>query len=235
MKTKWPIWVFAFLFVAGFAQRLPASPNSLTQAEKEDGWQLLFDGESMDLWRGARSEFFPEKGWIIQDGLLRVQGGGGDIVTRERYSEFELKLDFLFTEGANSGIKYFVNFYGDTPLGLEYQILDDEKHPDGAQGVGGNRTLASLYDLIPPEGKQIYPAGEWNTARILAKDGHVEHWLNGKKVLEYPRGSQIFRALVQKSKYADLKNFGCQPDGHILLQEHGDVVTFRNIKIKILK
>ena len=121
-------------------------------------------------------------------------------------------------------------------IGLEFQLLDDENHPDAKLGVGGNRTIGSLYDLIPPlAGKVVNPVGEWNHARILAKNNHIEHWLNGKKVVEYERGTQIYRALVQKSKYAVYPGFGEAAEGHILLQDHGNSVSFRNIKIKEIK
>ncbi|MGM0531358.1 MAG: 3-keto-disaccharide hydrolase [Bacteroidota bacterium] len=225
--------------------------NHLTEEEKQEGWELLFDGETHEGWRGAHKDQFPEKGWIVHNGAINVvaEGGGesihgGDIVTEEEFSDFELKLDFKMTEGANSGIKYYVTENeGDqegSALGLEYQILDDEKHPDAKKGRNGNRTLASLYDMIPAEDKEPNPIGEWNHARIVSDDNHVEHWLNGDKVLEYERGSEDFRKLVEMSKYSAPEfeeyggPFGEAEKGHILLQEHGHEVFFRNIKIKRL-
>lgn len=221
-------------------------PNTLTKQEKQQGWKLLFDGKTTKGWRGAYKKEFPAFGWEVKNGTLTVleSGGaesrhGGDIVTVNEYSNFELKLDFKLTKGANSGIKYFVVESLPRPagsaIGLEYQILDDKKHPDAKKGVKGNRTVASLYDLIPAEGKRANPVGKWNHARLLVKGSHVEHWLNSRKVVEYERGSQIFRALVAKSKYKDFKNFGEHPRGHILLQDHGDRVSFKNIKIRVLK
>ncbi len=225
-------------------------PNMLTEQETRKGWRLLWDGETTEGWRGARLDDFPDVGWEIQDGMLIVQasGGaesahGGDIVTRDVFSEFELELDFMMTEGANSGIKYFVlpelNKGPGSSIGLEYQILDDQRHPDAEQGVGGNRTLASLYDLIPAgnmtrpgSSKRFNGIDRWNRARIVVRGNHVEHWLNNEKVLEYERSTPIYRALVEKSKYVQWPDFGEAPAGHILLQDHGDRVSFRNIKIR---
>lgn len=220
--------------------------NSLSDQEKQEGWELLFDGKSTDKWRGAQKDQFPEEGWKIEDGVLMVMesGGaesqhGGDIVTKEEFSDFELKLDFKITPGANSGVKYFVTEEHPTDgsaIGLEYQILDDEKHPDAKKGNNGvgTRTLASLYDLIPAKDKNVNPVGAWNHARIVVKGKHVEHWLNGEKVLEYERGSDQYNQLVKNSKYNKYKDFGLAEKGHILLQDHGNRVYFKNIKMREL-
>ncbi len=219
--------------------------NTLTDKEKKDGWVLLFDGKTMNGWRGAYRDSLPQKGWTVRDGTLMVQasGGGeaafgGDIVTVDEYSNFELTLDFKLTEGANSGIKYFVTEQlPKTPgsaIGLEYQLLDDARHPDATKGMNGNRTLASLYDLIPAKDKPVKPIGEWNRARILVQGAHVEHWLNGKMVLAYERGGKVFLAHKAESKFKDRAGFGEAPGGHILLQDHGNQVSFRNIKIRRL-
>ncbi len=213
--------------------------NKLSKAEESDGWTLLWDGSTSNGWRSARSETFPEKGWSMEDGVLTVHGGGGDVKTMKEYDAFELSLEFKITAGANSGIKYFVfpeHMNRGTSLGLEYQLLDDEKHPDAKNGVGGNRTVASLYDLVAAENKVVYPPGEWNHVRIIAKkNGDVEHWLNGNKVVAYNRFSQVFRNLLYHSKYKRYEEFGRIPKGHILLQDHGDTVSFRNIKIRNLE
>ena len=221
--------------------------NQLTSAEKENDWTMLWDGKSTDGWRGARLDDFPEQGWEMENGILTVlaSGGaesaaGGDIVTENSYKNFELKVDFKITKGANSGIKYYVdtdiNKGPGSSIGLEYQILDDENHPDAKLGNHeGSRTVASLYDLIKADTKKpINPVGEWNTAHIISQDNHVEHWLNGTKVLEYERGNENFRKLVSESKYDKWPNFGELEEGRILLQDHGNRVSFKNIKIKEL-
>ena len=220
-------------------------PNTISDFEKSEGWRLLFDGETHNGWRGAHSEQFPEKGWTIKDGVLSVEpstGGesqnGGDIVTEEEFSDFILTLEFLITPGANSGIKYFVTEKYNTSgsaIGLEYQILDDNLHPDAKMGKNGNRTLSSLYDLIPAKNKRFNGVGEWNYSRIVSKGQNVEHWLNGFKVLEYERGSSNYIELVKESKYSIFENFGEAEKGRILLQDHGDEVSFRSIKIKVLQ
>ena len=220
--------------LAGALYRQELRANQLTADEIEAGWRVLFNGETAALWRSASSPVFPEKGWKIADGELTVLGeGGGDIITVEQYDDFEFCLEFKLTPGANSGIKYTVQT--GTSLGLEYQLLDDDRHPDAMMGVRGNRTLASLYDLIPAEDRELNPVGEWNRARIVKKGAQVQHWLNGVKVVEYRIGTQMYRALIAKSKYKDIAHFGEFPRGHLLLQDHGDVVSFRNIKIRDLK
>jgi len=229
------------------------TPNALTPEEKSAGWKLLWDGKSTEGWRSAKAETFPKQSWHIHGGVLVVHASkgaesasGGDIITEERFSNFELLVDFKITPGANSGIKYFVQPNLDpitgtgakagvgSAIGCEFQILDDDKHPDAKAGRDGNRTIGSLYDLKPAAAdKKPNPIGEWNTARIVVNGKHVEHWLNGAKVLEYERGSEDFRKLVAQSKYKTIPGFGEWPDGHILLQEHGDEVSFRNIKIRV--
>lgn len=223
-------------------------PNSLTKYEIKNGWQLLFDGSSSKGWRSARSDSFPSKGWEIKDGAMHVlpfNGGesanGGDIVTAEKYGAFDLSFEFKYAAGANSGVKYFVTLAEDSKgsaIGLEYQILDDKLHPDAKAGREGNRTLASLYDLIKANKQERFlkPVGQWNHGRVVVyPNNHVEHYLNGIKVVEYERGSQAFRDLVAISKYKVWPNFGEAPKGHILLQDHGSAVSFRSIKVKVLK
>jgi hypothetical protein len=216
--------------------------NNLSEAEKEQGYELLFDGRSTNGWKSSKGDEFPKHGWEVKDGVLSVLSGkdsperGGDIVTKKEFGAFDLKFDFMITEGANSGVKYGIGNNG-PGLGLEYQILDDDKHPDAKQGVVGNRTLASLYDLIPAnkERRFVKGVGEWNRGRIVVcADGTVQHWLNGRKVVEYTRGDNIYKALIARSKYAKYENFGMAEKTPILLQDHGDNVHFRSIKIKEL-
>jgi hypothetical protein len=222
-------------------------PNTVSTQEQQNGVRLLWDGVTSNGWRGAYKNTFPDKGWEIKDGILSVQksGGeesthGGDIVTIEKYGAFDLQFEFKLTEGANSGVKYFVTESEKnkgSAIGLEYQLLDDAKHPDAKEGVVGNRTLASLYDLIPSLKIQrgLRKIGEWNHGRIIVyPDNRIEHWLNGYKVVEYQRGIPIYYALVARSKYAVWENFGMADQGHILLQDHGDEVSFRSVKIKTL-
>jgi hypothetical protein len=217
--------------------------NKLTQTEKKEGWKLLFDGETTEGWRGAHMEEFPEFGWFVEDGVLTVEesGGaesqhGGDIVTMDEYDKFIFSLEFQITEGANSGIKYYVTEKEQTQgsaIGLEYQILDDERHPDAKLGNHeGSRTLASLYDLIKAENKRFTGIGNWNWAMVVSDGQNIEHYLNGFKVLEYDRFSDAFKQLVEESKYEKWENFGQAEQGHILLQDHGDRVSFRSIKVK---
>ena len=228
-------------------------PNTLSSKEKSEGWTLLFDGNTSAGWRGAHKTTFPNKGWKVGNGEITVlssngseAANGGDIVTMDTYDAFELSVEFKITEGANSGIKYFVT-EGEkqkgSAYGLEYQILDDANHPDAKHytTVEGSRRCAGLYDLIKPQNIRFSGVGQWNLAVIkVFPDNHVEHWLNGFKTVEYERGSEAFRELVKGSKYAAKEyntkgRFGEAKEGHILLQDHGDTVSFRSIKIKKLK
>jgi hypothetical protein len=225
------------------------APNTLTPQEKAAGWHLLFDGATTNGWRSTHGPAFPATGWEVKDGLISVTehggeegGNAGDIITTRTYANFELFVDFRITPGANSGIKYFVNLnmapghegHG-SAIGFEYQILDDALHPDAKMGRDGDRTLASLYDMIPAaKDKPVKPIGEWNTARIVIRGTHGEHWLNGVKVLEYDRATPQFRKAVAESKFHVYPHFGEANDGYILLQDHGFPVSFRNIKIREL-
>lgn len=224
--------------------------NTLTEQEKQQGWRLLFNGKNLDGWRTAFKTSQPTEGWSVADGILSIKGSDGsesrsygDLVTTESFKAFELSFEFRLTEGANSGLKYFVNekydAKGGSAIGLEYQILDDEKHPDAKAGVVGNRTLASLYDLIPSvkaDKRFQRKMGAWHYGRLVVRpDNMVQHWLNGFKVVEYERGSLIYQALVARSKYAGFEGFGLLEQAPLLLQDHGNTVYFKNIKVRELK
>lgn len=223
-----------------------STENTLSSQELREGWELLWDGKTTRGWRGAKLATFPTKGWIIENGILKVLNGanggeaanGGDIVTIKTYKNFILKVDFKITKGANSGIKYFVdpelNKGNGSAIGCEFQILDDLHHPDAKLGVKGNRKLGSLYDLIPAPDNKPFDITKFNTATIIVNGNHVEHWLNGQKLLEYNRNCQEWDALVAYSKFKNWPNFGNLREGHILLQDHGHEVWFKNIKIKEL-
>jgi hypothetical protein len=243
----------------------PEGANALTGDEKADGWQLLWDGKTFDGWLAVKSgcKAPPEKGWVIKDGTLTMRpvngiangqwfplppedqklGGGGDIVTARKFRDFAFKFDFRLTENANSGVKYFYDENLNKGTCEEYQILENG-HPDSDKGRYGNRKSASLYDIIPAHADSLVKgAGEWNSGMVVSKGAHVEHWLNGVKVLEYDRGTPGFKAAVKASKYADWgkdadgkpQDWGEIPEGRILLQDHSDsTVSFCNLKVKEL-
>lgn len=227
--------------------------NTLSEQERSEGWRLLFDGTSFNGWRGLGSDSVPSAHWTIEDGTIKkipsgdvpVQAdgqptAGGDLITTETFGDFELAFDWRVSEGGNSGIKYNVSeelSMSEPPasaaLGFEYQILDDDRHPDANAGVDGNRKAGGLYDLIGAgDAKPINPPGEWNEGRIIFQGNHGEHWLNGEKVVEYDLGSARMDSLLAASKYADIAGFADRRDGHIVLQDHNDAVWFRNIKVR---
>jgi hypothetical protein len=213
---------------------------TLTEEEKSEGWELLFDGEDLQKWRSVKSETFPSDAWVIEDGSLVLAERGGDIVTREKYGDFELAWDFKLTKGANSGIKYFVDSItnksnGNVVVnGPEYQIIDDLNYDEIKEEPNGLSSTGALYLLYAPENKDLNPAGEWNHARIIAKGNQVEHWLNGTQLLSYERGSKDFLNKMAETKFKDYPDYGQVPEGHILLTDHQDKVYFRNIRVRRL-
>lgn len=221
--------------------------NTISAQEKAQGFKMIFNGQNFDGWRKVHGTDKPNSRWKAENGILSVGSSdgsetGNDIVFNEKYGAFELVFDFKLTEGANSGVKYFVDEKydsgGKSGVGLEYQVLDDEKHPDAKMGVVGNRTMSSLYDLIPAtklDKRFQRKIGDWNQARVIVfPNNTVQHWLNGFKVLEYERKSNIYNALVARSKYAKYEGFGAADKGLILIQDHGDTVFYKNLKIRAL-
>lgn len=218
--------------------------NTLTAEERADGWELLFDGETTDGWRGYNDDTFPETGWTIDDGVLTIQGSdggvsgsGGDIVTTETYDDFVLKLEWKISKGGNSGIFYRALEQPDQAIywsAPEMQVLDNANHPDADRGEDGNRKAGSLYDLIPADPQTFTGHGEWQDVMIVADGNHIEHWLNGEKVLEYNLWTPHWYQMIRDSKFRDHPEFGDMREGLIGLQDHGTTAHFRNIMIKEL-
>ena len=211
------------------------APNLLTAKEKAGGWKLLFDGKSTTGWRGYKKQAMTDMGWKVEDGLLKKVAGerGGDIITAQTFHDFEFSWEWKVAPGGNNGVKYFVTEERASAPGHEYQMIDDLGHPDGK--LGARRQTASFYDVLPPAAdKKLNPPGEWNASRIVVRGNHVEHWLNGAKVLEYELGSDAVKAGLAKSKFKDVPKFGEKIDGHLLLTDHGDECFFRNLKVREL-
>jgi len=210
-----------------------AANNELTPDEKQAGWKLLFDGKTTTGWRSFNKKEFPAKGWKVEEGELRLEGGSkaGDIVTEEKFSDFDLTWEWKIPAGANNGVKYFILEERGEAIGHEYQMIDET---DGKKMADKHRT-ASFYEVLPPaKDKPIKAPGEWNTSRVLVQGNHVEHWLNGKKMLEYELGSEEVLKAVQQSKFKNVDGFGKKQNGRILLTYHNDPVSYRNIKIRNL-
>ncbi len=213
------------------------TPNQLTTAEKSAGWTLLFDGKDLAGWRGYKNPDAKSTRWKATDGLLCVVKGDSadtrgqrDIVSTGTYDQFELSWEWRVSEGGNSGLKYFVLEDRDAAIGHEYQMIDDARHQDAQ--LGPTRQTAAFYDVLPANDRPVKPAGEWNESRVTVKDQVVEHWLNGKKVLSYTLSSDAVLAAVDKSKFKGIERFGKRQKGHVLLQDHGDAVCYRNVKIR---
>jgi hypothetical protein len=215
------------------------APNHLTPAEQKAGWTLLFNGTNLDGWRAYKRSDATGTRWVAKDGLLCLAPGDStdtrgarDIVFAKPFSQFELAWDWRISEGGNSGVKYFVLEDRDGAIGHEYQVIDDAKHPDAK--IGPHRQTAAFYDVLPATNRPSKPAGEWNTSRVVVRGNDVEHWLNGTKVLTYTLDSPALREAIAKSKFKDIERFGKPQNGLILLQDHGDAVCYRNVKVRSL-
>jgi hypothetical protein len=222
-----------------------AAANQLTDEEKKEGWILLFDGKDLNGWRGYRKPgqdaaagTAPNGRWSVQNGAICLPPGSGqdthgarDIVTDKTFKAFDLKWQWKIASGGNSGLKYFVTEKNQSAIGHEYQMIDDDRHPDAK--IGPHRSTAAFYDVLPPDAakKHVKPIGEWNDSRVVVNGNHVEHWLNGAKVLEYTLESPELKAQIAKSKFSAIDDFDKALDAHILLQDHGNEVCFRNIRI----
>jgi hypothetical protein len=218
--------------VAGAAEPLDP-PNALSAAEKAAGWRLLFDGKTTQGWRGFRKEAFPAQGWSVEEGCLKhaAKGGGGDIVTVDTFEDFELRFEWRIAPGANSGVKYMIVEARGSPIGHEYQVVDDAQHADGRRGPKWQ--TGSFYDCLPAAtNKVMHPAGQFNQSRILVHGQHVEHWLNETRTVQYELDSDALKAAVAASKFKNVSGFGTKLRGPILFQDHGDEVCFRNVKIR---
>lgn len=211
--------------------------NSLSASEKAAGWRLLFDGTTTKGWRGYNKPDTTGLRWVVRDGALCLPPADGtdtrgnrDVITTDTFGDFDLTWDWKVEPGANSGLKYFIVEAGKSAIGHEYQLIDDAKHPDAK--ISPERQTASFYDVKPATARPTKPVGQWNSSRVLVQGNHVEHWLNGTKVLDYELSSPEILALVKDSKFKDHAGFGTKKQGHILLQDHGDSVCYRNVKVR---
>ena len=224
--------------VFGYATLAETPQNTLTAAERAEGWRLLFDGSTIKGWRGYKKPDASGTRWAVADGALCVPKADGsdtlgqrDIISDETFEAFDLRFEWKVGPGSNSGLKYFVTETRDAAIGHEYQIIDDARHED-AQVAGGERQTASFYDVKAATSHPTRPIGEWNRSRVVVSGNHVEHWLNDEKVLEYDLGSPAILAAVEDSKFKGMTGFGTRVKGHVLLQDHGEAVCFRDLKIK---
>lgn len=233
MKTSLRNLLLALVTV-GAATSAVAAANTLTDTEKAAGWKLLFDGQSLAGWRVYGSQAKPGDGWKAEEGVLKKLKGvrGGDIITEQKFGDFELSWEWRIDVGGNNGVKYLVTEERKSAPGHEYQMIDDDGHPDGK--LGPKRQTASFYEVLPPAAdKPMKKPGEWNQSRIVIKGQLVEHWLNGVKVLEYTLGSAEVKAGIAASKFKNAAGFGEKIDGHLMLTDHQDECWFRNLKIRV--
>ncbi len=217
-----------------------AGPGAIEPAKK---WEILFDGKDLGKWRQSASDNAPGDGWVIEDGAISVVKGrkGGDIITRDTYTDFEFQCEYKLTKAANSGIKYHVSSIRNSKtgkfsnMGIEYQIIDDLDYPEIKNDPYGVSSTGSVYLIYPPKGKKIWPVGAWNKVKIVSKGKRTQHWLNGVKVADYDRDSEDFRQKVAATKFKDYPDYARVDTGHIMITDHGDRVYFRNIRVKRLK
>ena len=249
IKARW--WVLA-LAAHGAVLCAQTRSNDLTAAERSAGWRLLFDGRTLRGWRGLGYDTVPTAHWVVVDGAIKkIASGnvpkladgqpaqGGDLITLDTFGDFELTWEWKVTPGANSGVKYNVSeelSMAQAPnhaaLGFEYQILDDDRHPDGKLP---SHRAGALYDLFPPsEKKHLMPVGEWNRSTVIFRGNHGEHWLNGERIVQYDLGTARMDSALAASKFRAIPGFATRRKAHIVLQDHGDEVYFRNIKVRDL-
>jgi hypothetical protein len=236
MKLKF-ILPLAILFLINplftRARAADSKLNELTATEKAEGWRLLFDGKTTQGWRSFKKQTFPDKGWVVEEGVLTKVANvrGGDIITTDEFTDFDFQWEWRIPPKANNGIKYFITEARAGAVGHEYQMVDD-----ALPKLPKKELTASFYDVLPPsDEKPLKPPGEWNHSRVVVQGNHVEHWLNGAKALEYELGSEEVKAAVAKSKFKNVKDFGTKIKGHILLTDHGSGASYRNIKIRELR
>ena len=233
MKHRPLLFTVLGLVIATLSLAAESNSNSLTEKEKADGWKLLFNGRSLDGWRGYKT-VTPAEGWQAKDGALVLSGKGGDLVTTEEFGDFELSFEWKATETANSGVIYRVGLgeKASYVTGPEYQVLDNEKASDNKEY---DHLAASLYDVALKPGATTKPVGDWNTGIIRVQGWHVQHWLNGNKVVDLDLASAEGKAMIAASKFKTWEKFASLPRGHIALQEHGHEVSFRALKIRAVK
>lgn len=221
---------------AVFAALVTVSPTA-HEAVPQDGWTNLFDGTSLNGWRAYRQPDATKTRWKVEGGMLTVDPGDAkdtrgarDIITTGTYDNFELAFEWKVSPGGNSGVKYFILEDRDSAIGHEYQIIDDMKHPDAK--IGAHRQTAAFYDVLPATNRPLKPAGEFNQSRVVVNGRNVEHYLNGTRVLQYELSSPALQAAIDKSKFKGIERFGKPQKGHILLQDHGDRVWYRSVRIR---
>jgi hypothetical protein len=250
MTTKFKLAIVLFAVAAAAAAPLAAQApakkgaatktHAATTSADTSGWIRLFDGKDLKGWRGYKKPDATETRWRVEDGLLTIPSNGAgdthgqrDLITDDTFEQFDLRWEWKISQGGNSGVKYFVLEDRPDAIGHEYQMIDDERHPDAK--IGPHRQTAALYDVFPAHDRPMKPAGEWNDSEVIVKGKHVTHMLNGKSVLEYDLDSPALMAQIAKSKFKGVARFGHPQNGHILVQDHGDQVWFRTIEIKRLK